>query len=78
VLKYAYIMEHSVVRDTYSFGGGLGLIPQALYPARPNPIVFVSETKLRRRATPFGFGISLGGLNSTQKTIVAALGLSRL
>jgi hypothetical protein len=75
VMKYGYIMEHSFVRDVYfyegSFGSPLGgsiKIP---------PLALVSETKLRRKANPFGFGITWDGLNPFQLSIAAALGLSR-
>jgi len=74
VLKYGYIMEHSVVRDTYTWSGYSGLLPLGTYPQR---VVLECETKLRRRATPFGFGLS-GGLTNRQKAIAAALGLTRV
>jgi len=75
VLKYGYIMEHSVVRDTYTFVGPTGYLTAE---ARPLPITLVTETKLRRRATPFGFGLNIGSFTNRQKAIVAALGLSRM
>jgi hypothetical protein len=74
VLKYGYIMEHSVVRDTYTWSGVPRLMPTGTYPQR---IVLETETKLRRRATPFGFGLS-GGLTNRQKAIAAALGITRV
>jgi hypothetical protein len=73
VLKYGYIMEHSVVRDTYTWSGDPRTIRGYTYPSR---CTLVTETKLRRRATPFGFGLS-GGLTNRQKAIAAALGLTR-
>jgi len=73
VLRYGYIMEHSIVRDTYTFVGPTGF--KSVW-AFPSPVSLVSEMKLRRRATPFGFGLS-GVLNNTQKAIIAALGISR-
>jgi len=78
VLRYGYIMEHSIVRDTYTFVGDLGLRAGSKFSGGPPPIVLTSERKLRRRATPFGFGVDLSALSSTQKAIIAALGLSRL
>jgi len=77
VLKYGYIMEHSIVRDTYTFIGDIGLRSGITYYGGPPSIVLTSERKLRRRATPFGFGVNLSSLNNTQKAIIAALGLSR-
>jgi len=75
VLRYGYIMEHSVVRDTYQFEGPSGLWASfgAVYPA---PVTLVSECKLRRKAGPFGFGITTG-LTNQQAAIVAALGMTR-
>jgi hypothetical protein len=78
VLRYGYIMEHSIVRDTYTYVGDLGLPDGVQVPGGPPSIVLTSEKKVRRRASPYGFGISMGTLNDTQKSIIAALGLSRL
>jgi hypothetical protein len=78
VLRYGYIMEHSVVRDTYLFDGDLGLRSGSKFTGGPPPVVLTSERKLRRKATPFGFGIDLSTLSNTQKAIIAALGLSRV
>jgi len=39
--------------------------------------VLTSERKLRRKATPFGFGYDLSTLNKAQTAIVAALALSK-
>jgi len=73
VLVYGYIMEHSFVRDTYVFDGPTGFYSDA----RPGKIVYLNETKQRRRATPFGFGLSWAGFTPRQLAIAAALGLSR-
>jgi len=75
VLKYGYIMEHSVVRDKYTFVGPTGMKPVSTYPPS---VTLVTETKIRRRATPFGFGLTLSGFTNQQKAIVAALGISRV
>jgi hypothetical protein len=73
VLRYGYIMEHTVVRDTYTLSesnlkGSDSKVP---------PVTLVTETKKRRRANPFGFGISWDGLSPLQLAIAAALGISR-
>jgi hypothetical protein len=73
VLKYGYIMEHSVVRDTYTWQGPTGLHPSLV----PSPVVMTSEVKQRRPATPFGFGITWSGFTARQNAIIAALGLSK-
>jgi hypothetical protein len=74
VMRYGYMMEHSIIRVTYTlntatFAGG--------YVVTPNPISFLQETKVRRRANPYGFGVSWDGLNPFQGSILAALGISR-
>jgi len=72
VLQYGYIMEHAVREWTYSFVGssqpGAVTVPSVTY---------VTETKRRERATPYGFGLSFDSFSNKQKAIVAALGLSR-
>jgi hypothetical protein len=71
-------MEHSIVRDTYTHVGDLGLRAGNNFTGLPSPIVLTSERKLRRKATPFGFGVDLSALSGTQKAIIAALGLGRV
>jgi len=75
IIRYGYIMEHSIVRDVYVFEGETGFLPG--YSGRPATLVLQTEVKLRRKATPFGFGLSTG-LTSRQAAIVAALGASRV
>jgi len=77
VLRYGYVMEHSVVRDTYTHIGGNGFVSINAN-VFPEAYTFCTETKLRRRATPFGFGVNLSALTSQQNAIIAALGLSHL
>jgi len=73
VMRYGYMMEHSFVKDTHSMPQGSGLIgnPQVA------SISFISETKMRVGASPFGFGLTLGGLTDRQQAILAALGIRR-
>lgn len=72
VMRYGYIMEHTRVSDTYAIS------PSGLYDVKAvTPLTLVTETKIRRRANPFGFGISWDGLSPYQLSIAAALGLSR-
>jgi len=73
VLTYGYIMEHSIVRDTYTFEGDTGFKTAS----RPGVLVYTTEVKKRRRATPFGFGLTWSGFTPRQMAIAAALGLSR-
>jgi len=71
-LRYGYMMEHTIVKDTYilsksRFNDG----------AKPNNLVLVTETKMRRRANPFGFGVSWDGLSAIQAAILTAIGVTR-
>jgi hypothetical protein len=74
VLKYGYMMEHTIAKYTYTFVGDTGF--QA-GDARPIDVVLVSETKKRLQATPYGFGLSWDDFTATQWAIVTALGLTR-
>jgi hypothetical protein len=73
VLRYGYMMEQSTVKHTYTITDS-GLIDRNIHVP---PISYVTETKVRRRANPFGFGVSWDGLSPRQLSIAAALGLSR-
>jgi len=74
VLRYGYIMEHSIATRTY-FTEGTRYLPWAN--SSPPPLTFITETKLRKRANPFGFGLNWDSLTSSQLAIAAALGISR-
>lgn len=73
IMRYGYVMEHVRVTDTYSH------VYNSDFPSLPRvaPVVLVTETKQRRPANPFGFGLSWDGLSPFQLSIAAALGLSR-
>lgn len=73
VMRYGYMMETTTVTDTYTLEGASCLT----HPVVLAPVRAVTETKVRRKANPFGFGISWGDLSSFQLSIVAALGLNR-
>lgn len=73
VMRYGYVMEHSMIRDTYAFSGETGFTRPMTVPT----LTLVAETKVRRKANPFGFGITWGGLSPFQLSIAAALGLSK-
>ncbi len=75
VLKYGYIMRSQETRDEGNWSG---------YINTPTGVQYVSatevhgcRTKVRLRATPFGFGIDLGSMSPKQIAITAALGISR-
>jgi len=75
IMRYGYMMEHTIVKDTYTrkyknqFYNGQGTLDSF--------VTLVTETKIRRRANPFGFGLTWNGLSSFQKSIIAALGISK-
>lgn len=75
VMRYGYIMEHTIVRDTYTITSS-GLSPDIGVFDVPD-LVAVTETKIRRAANPFGFGVSWDGLSPFQTSILVALGISR-
>lgn len=75
VLRYGYIMEHSMVKDTYTYEIGPTAIKSEAIPV--DPVVIVAETKIRRKANPYGFGVTWEGLSPIQGAILAALGISR-
>lgn len=76
VMRWGYVMEHKQLITEYHctgarakfYGGGSGLITASQR--------FVQETKRRRPATPFGFGVDGSSLNGRQLAILAALGFT--
>jgi hypothetical protein len=75
VMHYGYMMEHSIKERTYYQERSGYLINGKRVPA--GPLSLVTETKVRRPANPFGFGVSWEGLSTFQASILAALGISR-
>nr|QDH89337.1 MAG: hypothetical protein H2RhizoLitter8242_000006 [Leviviridae sp.] len=67
VMRYGYIMEHSMSVDTYTHSSN-GV----------SPVTVGREVKRRRRANPFGFGLTWNGLSPRQLAIAAALGITRI
>lgn len=73
VLRYGYIMEENSVEVTHTVKG--------LRPKGAGPTAF-SETygRIRKRriaATPYGFGLDIGGLTPRQWAILVSLGISK-
>jgi hypothetical protein len=76
VMKYGFVMEHSSTTKTYSISGlrlhqGANTIPYTGWQR------FSTESKLRRRATPYGFGLTSEEFSPRQWAILVALGLSK-
>jgi len=81
IMPYGYVMQKTVVTDTFMAGkvrnfSYPGAIP-APYPPVPNVTLRVT-TKKRVQANPFGFGVTWDGLSPTQAAIAAALGITRV
>jgi len=74
VLVYGYMMEHTVSSYTYTWSGPANL---SRYNQVPGDITLVSETKVRRQATPYGFGLNWSNFTPRQLAITASLGLTR-
>jgi len=69
VIRNGYIMCH-ITRHTIDHGRFNG---QGASETRYT----IDETKVRRPATPYGFGLSWSGLTARQQAVVLALGMSR-
>jgi hypothetical protein len=74
VMRYGYIMEYSMVKDTYTLDGA---ILADGTPFSCPPLVLTNEVKVRKQANPFGFGVSWDGLSAFQLSILSALGITR-
>lgn len=74
VLRYGYMMENTIVKDTYTFVGPSGYQTRT---AVPEDVIVVSETKKRIQATPYGFGKSWNGFTPRQLAILTSLGISK-
>lgn len=73
VMPYGYMMETSFIVRTYSFSPS----PFSGISETPDPITVTTIVKKRRRATPFGFGLSWNALSAFQWSILGALGLTK-
>lgn len=73
VMQYGYIMEHTVHEVVYSLDGAVFYDKPVIVPKAR----LITETKRRREANPFGFGITWDGLSAGQAAVLAALGISR-
>jgi hypothetical protein len=74
VLRYGYIMQSKTAELEYTlYRGGLNTGRNE----RDLSFTSVSESKVRRYATPFGFGFDMKALSGRQSAILEALGISR-
>lgn len=87
VLHHGYVMQHSAAVRAHTLKGVTARQtgPYAIregYNATYHPQgdftdTFTREVKLRRKATPFGFGLDTGAFTDRQWLILGALGLSK-
>jgi hypothetical protein len=75
VMKYGYIMQYELQTITYSLYGGQRYLPKTVY---ASPIVAWREVKRRKKASPFGFGVSWNSFSPRQLAITTALGITRV
>lgn len=73
VLRYGYMMVQKTVKDTYTLDR-TGLKDRSV---TVPPLIFTTEVKTRKRANPFGFGLSGEPFTARRASIVAALGLTQ-
>ncbi len=73
LLRYGYMMEHSIVENVYTMPD----VPLKRYGRTTFTLRHVREVKKRVKATPFGFGLTYAGLSNKQKSILAAIGITR-
>jgi hypothetical protein len=76
-MQYGYMMEHK--RSECTFGWTGPMKDGATGQNRTFSAVsrFTSETKKRREATPYGFGLNIDGFSTRQWSILMALGIAR-
>jgi hypothetical protein len=80
VMRYGYMMESSIVTDTYTLEDHKWKTPAIGFPSfnPPVPVTsFSTMVKKRTGANPYGFGITWDALSAFQLSILAALGISR-
>jgi hypothetical protein len=74
VMRYGYIMQKKTAKVTYSLRRNGRLLTS---PNVDLHLTCTASSKVRRRATPFGFGFDMTALTGRQSAILGALGISR-
>jgi hypothetical protein len=65
-------MEHVIASNTYTWVGPTGFVGQST----PPTVTLSVERKVRRRASPYGFGIAWEQLSPRQIAIATSLGVT--
>jgi hypothetical protein len=74
VMRYGYIMQQKTAKVTYTLNR-YGRLERS--PLKDLSLTVTAVSKVRRRATPFGFGFDMTALTGRQSAILGALGISR-
>jgi len=79
VLRYGYIMHETKSRRTQTVARIMPAVYNNIPAMVPDacPLIGESITKIRTRATPYGFGLKTEDFSDRQWAILAALGLSK-
>ena len=81
VAHYAYVMRTQTVQTTYTAYYKCDTGTTGAYKCSGGEgtctATKLTVTKSRAKATPYGFGVSFGGLSAYQVSILGALGMSR-
>jgi hypothetical protein len=75
VMRYGYIMEHYTIMRSQRITGLYA--PYGGLSSSSVGETYRFERKIRRRATPFGFGLDPGSFTTRQWSILASLGITR-
>jgi hypothetical protein len=74
VMPYGYVMDEESTKQIYTWEPiEQGSFKQALI---VSPVIRTSVSKMRKQASPFGFGLEWADLSPTQLAILAALGIT--
>lgn len=74
VIRYGYLMSHTVTEQTYSVPPHKDRVGNRI---PPTSLTLRSEVKERVRSTPYGFGMDFGALTDNQLAILLALGITK-
>lgn len=74
VMRYGYIMQQKTAKIAYTLHRG-GRLDSS--PATDLTLTVTSQSKVRRGASPFGFGFDMRALTGRQSAILGALAISR-
>jgi len=76
VLRYGYVMHETVASREYSIAGIKPSDPSGSVPTRVSVILEYTR-KLRKRASPYGFGVDLSNMSPSKWAILTALGMTK-